>query len=72
MNKTDKILFYKKQLASSKEMKAVAMQNYNLAAQLESEAQSALELLGASPERTRKGIGLSEDQKLKIKASLIK
>jgi hypothetical protein len=72
MNTTQKIQFYKKQLASSIEMKAVAMQNYQLAAQIESEAKSALALLGAKSGRSSKGIELSEEVKLKLKASLTK
>ena len=36
-------------------MQAVAMQNFSLAARLESEAKSALEELGVQPERARKG-----------------
>lgn len=72
MSNTQKIQFYKKQLASAIEMKAVAMQNYQLAAQIESEAKSALALLGAKSMRTRKGIELSEEVKLKLQASLTK
>lgn len=72
MNKTEKIKFYKKQLNSSKQLKSVAMQNYNLATQLESEAKSALEMLGAKPERSRKGDVLSEETKTQLIASLTK
>jgi len=72
MNRTEQISFYKKQRASAKEMKAVAMQNYNLAAQLESKAESALAVLGTKPERTRKGLELSQEVQLKLKASLTK
>lgn len=72
MNRTEQISFYKKQRASAKEMKAVAMQTYNLAAQLESSAERALAVLGTKPERTRKGLELSQEVQLKIKASLTK
>lgn len=72
MNKTEQISFYKKQLESSQQMKAVSMQNYNIAAQLESEAKSALELLGAKPTHTRKGKQLSQEEQIKLRASLIK
>ncbi len=71
MNKTKQIEFYKTQLKTARELKAVAEQNYNIAARLESEAKSALEMLGASSGRSRKG-GLTEEQKLKLKASLTK
>jgi hypothetical protein len=72
MNKTEQISFYKKQFNSAKEMKAVAIQNYNLAAQLESEALNALALLGTKPEHSPKGFQLSEVEKLKLRASLTK
>ena len=73
MNKSKQIQFYKKQLESSKQLKSVAKQNYNLATQLESEAKSALELLGAKPERTRKGDNiLSDKTKLELVSSLTK
>lgn len=72
MNRTKQISFYKKQRASAKEMKAVAMQNYNLAAQLESKAEIALDVLGTKPERSPKGFQLSEKEQLKITASLTK
>lgn len=54
MNRTEKIRFYQKQLKSSSQMKEVAMQNYNLAARLEAEAESALKVLGASKGQGRK------------------
>jgi hypothetical protein len=72
MNRTEQISFYKKQRASAKEMKAVAMQNYNIAAQLESEALNALAMLGTKPEHSPKGFQLSEKEQLKLKASLTK
>lgn len=72
MNKSQQISFYKKQLETSKQMKAVAEQNYSIAAQLESEAQSALNMLGNSSGRTRKGNALSDLEQLKLKASLTK
>ena len=72
MNKTEQISFYKKQRNSAKEMKAVAMQNYNLAAQLEGEADRVLDVLGTKPEHSPKGFQLSEVEKLKLRASLTK
>lgn len=75
MNKSEKIKFYKKQIETCRDMKAVAEQNMIIATRLESEAKSALELLGANPEHSRKrkydGV-LSEEQKLKLTANLIK
>lgn len=68
MNKTDKIKFLKKQLATAKELKAVAEGNYNLAARLESEAQSELDMLGTNSVRARQG--LSPELQLKIQAQL--
>ncbi len=55
MNKREKISFYKKQIESSQQMKAVAMQNYNLATRLESDALRALEALGDIPKHAPKG-----------------
>lgn len=72
MNKTKQIEFYKTQLKTAQELKAVAEQNYNLATQLESEAKSALEMLGASSERHRKMSVLSEQMKNSLIASLTK
>jgi hypothetical protein len=72
MNKREKIQFYKEQLESSKQMKAVAQQNYNLATRLESQAISALEMLGNTPERTRKGIQLSDKLKTTLLGNLTK
>lgn len=72
MNKTKQISFYKRQIENAKELKAVSMQNYNIAAQLESEAKSALELLGAKPTHARKGTELTSEMKIKLRASLIK
>ena len=71
MNKKEQISFYKKQRDSAKRMKSVASQNYQLAAQLESEAESALNLLGANSGRTRKGKDvLPEDVQLKLISGL--
>lgn len=54
-------------------MKEVAMQNYNLATQLESEALRALEMLGNTPKHARKGKTiLPEGMKLELQASLTK
>ncbi|OHT44467.1 hypothetical protein [Flavobacterium tructae] len=73
MKKQDQIRFYRRQLESSKEMQALAMQNYNIAAQIESEATSALEVLGASLERTRKGEHkLSDKARISLLGSLTK
>lgn len=72
MSKREKIQFYKQQLESSKQMKAVAEQNYNLATRLESQAISALEMLGNTPERTRKGTPLSDTLKTSLLGNLTK
>ena len=71
MNKREKISFYKQQLESSQQLKSVAMQNYNLATQLESEAKRALEMLGNNPEPTRKG-RLSDTLKVTLLGNLTK
>ncbi len=72
MNKTKQIEFYKTQLKTARELKAVAEQNMAIATQIESEAKSALEMLGASTERSRKGNVLSEQMKNSLRASLTK
>ncbi|MCC9016970.1 hypothetical protein [Flavobacterium lipolyticum] len=73
MNKREQVQFWKKQIDSSKTMQALAMQNYNLATQIESEATSALKMLGASLGQTRKGEHtLSDDKKLSLIGSLTK
>lgn len=72
MNKREKISFYKTQIESFKQMKAVAQQNYNLATQLESEALRALDMLGNNPEPTRKGKPISESLKTKLLGNLTK
>lgn len=72
MSKREKISFYKQQLESSQQMKAVAMQNYNLATRLESEAKRALEMLGNNPEPTRKGTPLSDTLKTALLGNLTK
>jgi len=72
MNKREKIQFYKQQLESSQQMKAVAQQNYNLATRLESQAISALEMLGNTPERSRKGAPLSDTLKASLLGNLTK
>ena len=72
MSKREKIQFYKQQLESSQQMKAVAEQNYNLATRLESQAISALEMLGNTPERTRKGTPLSDTLKTSLLGNLTK
>ena len=68
MDKKSKIQFFKKQLASLQDMKAVAMQNYNLATRLESEANSALAVLGALPGQDRK---VKKELPIETKLSLI-
>ena len=67
-----KIMFYKKQEQTAKDLQEISMQNYNLATRLESEAKRALELLGNKPERTRKGNVLSTELQTKLKAGLTK
>lgn len=72
MNKKEKIQFYKKQLSTAKILESVAEQQKQLAARLGSEAKSALDLLGASTERTRKGYELSEEDKMALMANMLK
>lgn len=72
MNKSDKISFYRKQIKTAEELKQISMQNYNIATQLESEAKSALDMLGANSGRTRKGNELSEQTQNTLRASLTK
>ena len=72
MNKSKQIQFYKKQLESSKQLKSVAQQNYNLATRLESDALRALEMLGNNPEPTRKGTPLSDTLKTALLGNLTK
>lgn len=73
MNKREKIAFYKRQVETSKTMQALAMQNYNLAAQIESEATSALNALGAQIGQARKGEHkLSDEKRLLLLGSLTK
>ena len=71
MTKGFKVSFYKKQIKTAQELKLVAEQNIAIATRLESEAKSALELLGAKPERSPKG-KLSNEQIIKLRASLTK
>ncbi len=73
MNKQQKIQFYKKQLESAKIMKSAGRLLEANATRLESEAKSALELLGNNPERTRKGkFQLTDEMKFNLTASLTK
>jgi Tfp pilus assembly PilM family ATPase len=72
MNKREKIQFYKQQLESSRQLMAVAQQNYNLATRLESEAKRALDMLGDNPEPTRKGTQLSDALKTTLLGNLTK
>jgi hypothetical protein len=71
MNKREKIQFYKQQIESSRQLMAVAQQNYNLATRLESQALRALDMLGNSPEPTRKG-ALSDTLKTSLLGNLTK
>lgn len=71
MKKQDQIAFYKRQKDSAGTLKEVSMQNYQIATQLESEADRALERLGNSPRLARKGKEvLSESVKLKLVSGL--
>jgi len=71
MNKKELIRSYKNLLASSSEMQALAMQNYSLAARLETTAKSALQELGALEEQGRKvKHQLSEKDKISLLAGL--
>ena len=73
MNKQQAITHYKKIAATAEQSKAVAMQNYNTATQLESEAKSALEKLGAKPRQAQKGkFKFTDKERLEIRASLTK
>ena len=73
MNKRDKITSFKTILNSAKELKAVSEQNLNIATRLESEANSALMLLGATSGQTRKGkYELSSEKKLSLIGNLTK
>lgn len=73
MNKQQATAHYKQIIELAQQAKAVAMQNYNTATQLESEAKSALERMGAKPERARKGKHkLPEKDALKIRANFTK
>lgn len=72
MDKQTQISFYRKQMQTSQELKEVAIQNLHIATRLESEAKSALDLLGDKPKRARKGNPLSIELKTKLKASLTK
>lgn len=71
MNKKEKIKFYQTQIANSKEMQAVAMQNFSLAARLEDSAKSALQVLGAPEEQGRKvKHQLPEKERMKLLSNL--
>lgn len=73
MNKRETIAFYKQQVVTSGELKAVAMQNHSIATRLESEAISALRMLGASSGQTQKGKHeLSEEVKMSLLGNLTK
>lgn len=68
MNKREKIQFYKRQMNASIEMQQLAMQNYKLATRIESEAKSALKMLGALTEQDRK---VKKELPIDLKISLI-
>lgn len=70
MTKREQIAFYKRQIITTGELKAVALQNHNLAERIESEAKSALAMLGASIGQTRKGYELSDNIKVSLLGSL--
>ncbi|RKS00463.1 hypothetical protein [Flavobacterium sp. 102] len=73
MSKKEQISFYKNQLASAKTLKACARQLLREAAQLESGAISALDMLGNSPGRSRKGDDVLPDNvKLRLIGGLTK
>ena len=72
MNKREKIAFYKKQLETARQLKEVSKQNEIVATRLESQAISALEMLGNTPERSRKGIELSDTLKTSLLGNLTK
>ena len=73
MNKREKITSFKTILRSAEELKAVSEQNLNIATRLESEAKSALALLGATSGQTRKGkYELSREEKIFLLGELTK
>lgn len=72
MNKREKIAFYKKQLETARQLKEVSKQNEIVATRLESQAISALEMLGNTPERSRKGTLLSDTLKASLLGNLTK
>lgn len=73
MNRKQQIAFYKSQLAEAETLKSCGRQIIANAARIESEAKRALDMLGNSSGRTRKGKNvLSESQELKLIGSLTK
>ena len=73
MNKQQHIDLLNRQIKIGFELMQVAKMNYKAAARSVSEAQSALKELGGSQGRARKGkYELSEEEKIALKASLIK
>lgn len=71
MNKQDQIKALTQIKNMAAECKFVAEQNIAIATRLETEAITALELLGAKPGRAQQGqVALSDEEILKIKASL--
>lgn len=71
MNKRDQIKNLKNNLRMAEANLLVARQNLEVATRLGSEAQAALERMGARPERARKG-ELSDQEKLALMASMLK
>ena len=72
MNKREKITSFKKILNSAQQLRAVCEQNLNIAARLESEANSALLVLGASTGQTRKSKVISQERKIQLLGNLTK
>lgn len=73
MNKAKEIQHWKRILATAKTLQEVAIQNLDTATRLESEASSALELLGShSGRRQRAKNPLTPEEELRILASLTK
>lgn len=69
MNKKEKITSLKKIISSAQEIKAVCEQNLSIAARLESEANSALLVLGAPTGQARKS-KITPEQKIKLISNL--
>lgn len=73
MNKKEKTVSFKNILKAAREIKAVSEQNLNIAERLESEAISALKLLGATEGQARKSkYELSPEEKITLLGGLTK